>query len=521
MLGKIGVLLIAAGIVCSAYGQETLSVVVTDGKGNRVRTLARADFQVVSRGSKNDIVAFTDATGAIPRRIAIVLDTTTISLPARVAIVDATRDFLAKSLRPVDRVLILTAGQSLTPLSEWTSDKGQIEAALQRASTATSQTMAGDRAQAERRVQELITNIQQTRGTFDNFDTLMNAVRNYAAAVYRDTRQSIGLLATVTDLFPSRANRNVLIIGGAGLPIRPGADMFQYLDTVKAQAEQGLLGSALRQGAARSSPMADANAFDLTQMLRDFAGEAWSRGIAIYTIDPEMSDSASTMVESQRTIDRAASFATTANRSAGYQLIADETGGLAFLARKPSDAIAEIASDLDTFYSIGIQPSAPIANRQSVQIQSKGYKIRFTPGGGQPTADAEISSRVIAHHLLKPDTNDLGITVQAATPVAEGEKRRVALKVMIPIKNLKFVQEGSEVTGGFSVYIATGDRLGHASSVTKQTKQLRWPAAALQAAGDKQLTFAVEVVLEPGRTQISVGVLDDRSKTTGYERVSI
>src|SRR6266852_5613095 len=254
MLGKIGVFLIAAGIVCSAYGPETLSVVVTDGKGNRVRTLARADFQVVSRGSKNDIVAFTDATGAIPRRIAIVLDTTTISLPARVAIVDATRDFLAKSLRPVDRVLILTAGQSLTPLSEWTADKCQIEAALQRAATATSQTMAGDRAQAERRVQELITNIQQTRGTFDNFDTLMNAVRNYAAAVYRDTRQSIGLLATVTDLFPSRANRNVLIIGGAGLPIRPGADMFQYLDTVKAQAEQGLLGSALRQGAARPWP---------------------------------------------------------------------------------------------------------------------------------------------------------------------------------------------------------------------------------------------------------------------------
>ena len=293
--------------------------------------------------------------------------------------------------------------------------------------------------------------------------------------------------------------------------------MFQYLDTVKAQAEQGLLGGALRQGAARSSPMADANAFDLTQMLRDFAGEAWNKGIAIYTIDPEMADSASTMVEAQRTIDRAASFATTANRSAGYQLIADETGGLSFLARKPSEALPEITSDLDAFYSIGI--ASTLTNKQSVQV--KGYRVRLTPGGAQPTADAEVSSRVIAHHLLKPDTNDLGITLQAATPVAEGEKRRVALKVMIPIKNLKFVQEGSEVTGAFSVYIATGDQLGHASSVTKQTKQLRWPAAALQAAGDRQLTFAVDVVLEPGRTQISVGVLDDRSKATGYDRVSI
>src|SRR5437870_7147602 len=193
MLGKIGALLIAIGVVCPAFGDETLSVVVTDSKGNRVRSLARTDFQV----SNTDIVAFNNATGAIPRRIAIVLDTTTITLPARVAIVEATRDFLAKSLRPDDRVLILTAGQSLTPLSEWTADKTKIETALQRASTAASQTMAGDRAQAERRIQELITNIQQTRNTFESFDTLLNAVRNYAAAVYRDTRQSICLLATV------------------------------------------------------------------------------------------------------------------------------------------------------------------------------------------------------------------------------------------------------------------------------------------------------------------------------------
>jgi hypothetical protein len=47
------------------------------------------------------------------------------------------------------------------------------------------------------------------------------------------------------------------------------------------------------------------------------------------------------------------------------------------------------------------------------------------------------------------------------------------------------------------------------------------PAAALQGSDDKKIAFAVEVVLEPGRTQISVGVLDDHSKTTGFERMSI
>jgi hypothetical protein len=297
--------------------------------------------------------------------------------------------------------------------------------------------------------------------------------------------------------------------------------MFQYLDTIKSQAEQGMLGATLRQGAARSSPLSDSSAYDLTENLRGFAAEAWNKGVAIYAIDSEMGDSASTMVESQRTIDRAAAFTTTANRSAGYQMIADGTGGLAILARRPSEALEQVRSDLDAFYTIGINPPAAPATQNSVQLQSKGYKVRMTPGGTQPTPDIEISSQVVAHHLLKPDTNDLGITLQAAEPVADGQKRRVALKVMIPIKNMKFVQEGNEVTGGFSVYIATGDQLGHASNVNKQSKQLRWPAGALQALGDRQLTFAVEVVLEPGRNQISVGVVDDQSKTTGYDRVSI
>src|ERR1700694_1819398 len=96
-----------------------------------------------------------------------------------------------------------------------------------------------------------------------------------------------------------------------------------------------MLGTTLRQGAARSSPLSDSSSYDLTAVLRDFANEAWNKGVAIYAIDSEMGDSASTMVESQRTIDRAAAFTTIANRSAGYQMISEGTGGLAILARQP------------------------------------------------------------------------------------------------------------------------------------------------------------------------------------------
>src|SRR5215210_223862 len=121
MARKIVFSLIVAGFVSALYGQTTFSVVVTDSKGNRVRSLHREDFQI----EKSEITSFADAstTSAIPRRIAVLFDITTIALPARAMIVEALHDFFAKTLRPGDRVLVLTAGQSLTALSTWTDGK--------------------------------------------------------------------------------------------------------------------------------------------------------------------------------------------------------------------------------------------------------------------------------------------------------------------------------------------------------------------------------------------------------------
>ena len=498
-----------------AQSPTTLSVVVTDAKGNRIRSLTRDDFLVVNHGTRNAIVGFSER-ATVPRRIAVVFDLTSMSIAARSTAIDALRGFFSTSLRPGDRVILLTAGQSLTPVSSWTADQAEIDAALQHAAVGSSMTMAGDRQSAEKRIGEMITDIQQST-TFYHFDAIVEAVRGYAAMVFRDSKQSIGLMTAATNLFPPRASRNVMIVVGAGLPVRAGADLFQYLEGIKAEAERGQLGAALRQGASRSSPLSETSSFDLSPVLRELASEARQNGVAIYAIDSEMAEGASTQVEANRTTDRMASFATVANRSAGYQLIADETGGLALLGRKPREALSEILSDLDSFYSISITPGI-----DPIEVRSKGgYKVRVARGGTQPTADAEIRNRVVAYHLVKPESNDLGISLQTAPPVPDGDKRHVSLKVMIPIRNLKLTQEGDFVTGGFTVYLATGDARGNTSNVNKQTKEIRWPAEALKGAEDKKLTFAVDVVLEPGRTQISVGVLDDKSEMTGYDRVTI
>ena len=500
----VAVSLIAIAMLAQAQEPAAiaLNVVATDSKGNHIRSLTRDDFEILSRGKTIEVSDVSER-ALTPRRIAVIFDVTSISLAARRTMIDGLRDFLSKSLRPGDRVLLLTAGQALTPLSEWTADSAQIDAALQRAGTESSATMAGDRESAERRIREMITDIQQARQTLYTFDTILETVRTYATAVYRDTKQSIGLLNTATNLFSSRSTRNVMIVVGAGLPLRAGADLFQYLDNVKSDAERGQLGGALRQGAGRSSPLTESSSFDLTSILesRRCRGARSRRG--------DLHD---------RFGDGRGGVGTGGSESN------ERPHGV---LRHDRQSLCRISAPgrrkwRRRFFGAAAE-RGPCANpvRSRFVLLDRASSDLAARGGAPLTADAEVQSRVVAYHLMKPDANDLGISVQAAPPVADGDKRRVNLKVMIPIKNLRFVQEGNVVTGGFTVYITTGDALGHTSSVNKQTQQLHWPVEALQAAGDRKVTFAVDVVLEAGRTQISVGVLDLRSETTGYDRVSV
>jgi len=132
-----------------------------------------------------------------------------------------------------------------------------------------------------------------------------------------------------------------------------------------------------------------------------------------------------------------------------------------------------------------------------------------------------MESRVIANHIMKPTGNALGISVDAVPAEMDGERRLVTVDVKIPIRKLKLVPDADGLAGSFTVFIATGDSVGHSSNVTRQTKEIHWPADAIARAGDKELTFRVNVVLQPGRSQISVGVMDEQSHEKGFERVSV
>lgn len=513
-----------------------LALVVTDSKGNHVPSLSKDEFQVSIGGVPVDLEKFAErgAQGAPAgemRRIAVLFDVTTLSMGARHQASDAMHGFLARTLRPGDLAVVLASGQTFRAMTGWTGNLAAIDAGLQRLAGESSTPLVSGQANAEKRIREIATDIQQADaagqaagrpGTLYTFDALIDAARVYAAAEYRDAEQSLGIISSAVSLFTPRT-RNVLIVAGGGLPRKPGAGVFQYVESIRTSASSGALGNAMQTGAQFSSPLGESSSFDLTSLFDTVGTRSWRRGVAVYTISSDISDNAGGGIEMQQSADRLAAFTNAVARFAGYQLLAEETGGTAFVGRSPADALDRIASDLESFYTIGVHPTAPISGKNALSVKARnGYSVRVLRGSaGSGTPADEMESRVVANQLVRPTDNALGISLNAAPPVADGERRLVTVDVIIPIRKLKLVREGSNVEGAFTVFIATGDMVGNSSSVNRQRKEIRWPADAAVQSGNNALTFRVNVVLEPGRSQISVGVLDEKSQETGFDRVSV
>ncbi|HWW60144.1 MAG TPA: hypothetical protein VN181_02145, partial [Thermoanaerobaculia bacterium] len=293
-----------------------------------------------------------------------------------------------------------------------------------------------------------------------------------------------------------------------------GEDMWQYLESMRMQAESGGLSSGIAQGAKKAMPILEMGDYDLGREIRAMTASAYKRGVVIYPLNPGQNEEIE--VENTSPRDNTAKFAKVAANMASYQLLARDTGGVAFIGARPAIALSYVSRDLSSYYSIGFRSSADKEPGKIVVRSKQGHRVRLILSDAPASHEELVADAVVAQHVARSDANDLHIVLQTDPPVADGEKKKVTLKVLIPVKSLKLVREGGDVTGGFNVYISTGDEHGAASDVNKQTHAIRWPADALPHLMEKNVTFAVDIVLEPGRNQISVGVMDQRSEATGY-----
>ena len=558
MLSRIGVLLFLA-VPALAQVTETIEVavtsvdvVVTDGKGNRVRGLTRDDFEILVGGKPQEITNFseysdpatsvivpsavTPAPGPVEpatqvttpplRRLLFVIDNNSLTMRNRRPAMAAAQEFVDRSVRSGDLVLVSILSGAFTPRLDWSGDKEEIKrvlAAIAEESTIGRQEI--DRRRTEQEFQRMLEISSQGGGALRyRFGDFMALGRTYAERVFQDARHSLSLLSAVVRDFARYPEKKAMIFIGEGLDASPGFDIFQMLETLKMQVESGQTGgAALRQTARGFQPMNEAGRYSMSGALHQFAAVAYRKGVPIYAINPGTNEDAAGAVERTSLADTSADFANVISKMAGYQVVAAMSGGASFIGQRPDKAFSQIASDLGSYYSLGFRAAGPLKNPGAVRVRTRrgGYRVRMVMGGIPETTEERVEEAVVAHHVTTPGANELQIALATQPGVAAGGKKQVKLLVLIPVRQLALVRQGAELTGGFDVYLSIGTAAGDTSGVNKQTHTIRWPAEALPALIEKKLTYAVDVTLEPGSTQISVGVVDHGSKKVGFERVGV
>lgn len=512
-----------------------VDVVVTDRKGNPITGLTKDDFEIFENGQPKLISNFYEVTGQkavntviepepgkpaaesvkeqkeeIPeqlrRRVIFYVDNLSLAPFNRNRVFTQMKDFAKHVLRPGDEAMVVTFNRSLKVRTPFTRDAITIAQTLD--SLAGESSFGLSNKSESRDVQSRIRDAR-------SYDEAIANARSYAESVYHDLRQSIdsinGMMATLAGV----EGKKILVLTTEGFYIQPGRDAFQMVEEIA--HEKGW----------QSSSMLEGMSFDAARLIESVARTANANGITLYTLHAAGLGAGQEgfLAEERQAIPFSVTNAAVTNSQESLQLLAEMTGGLATTnTNNFAQAFKNIERDLGSYYSLGYRAGTERVDRQrslQVRVKNKQWIVRNRQTFVEKSTFAEMSDRVVANLLYKVKANDLNIRVKTNPPIPQEDLFRVPVEIQIPMESLTLLPQGEGYAGGFSVYVAVANKDGDMSDVSRKTHQLRVSSDDMKKIAGKYYTYSVDLLMEKGTNKISVGVVDDVSNTSGFERVQV
>ncbi|HUF17388.1 MAG TPA: VWA domain-containing protein, partial [Thermoanaerobaculia bacterium] len=524
-----------------------VDVVVTGPDGRPADGLTAADFELYEDGKRQEITNFYEVGGAgpaagtisiegaepvevegprAPRRFIFYFDNGSLSIQNRNQIFPAVREFMEQNMSGADQAMIVTWNRKLEVDLPWTSDLKLVDATLEKMSGA----MAGaSQLQAEkRRVERMLDQLEaeaEDPSTLTSFTQLEAAARSYAENVRFDMSQSVNAISKILASLSGVDGRKVLVLATEQMPTTAGGEIFEKIESIRTRAMVSTT-STLRGGAQRGSRVTDVSKFNIISMIDQLANIANATGVTIYAINPKgtgRNDSGT--ADLQMTGDNSSvDFADSVQALDGVSVLARKTGGAAMVGAPASLALARIERDLGSYYSLGYRAAPGASPNRNIELRVKrpGHSIRARTSVYYRSLETEMADRVIANHLRADLSNELGVSLEADPVTSDGSRQLLPMRIVIPVDSLTLLPSGDGTfTGGFSVFVCSGDGAGDTSGVNVQSHRISWPdAQAVQMKG-RRIGFAVQVPVEKGRHQVSVGVVDHLSQIQGFATMRI
>jgi VWFA-related protein len=510
-----------------------VDVVVTDKKGNAVTGLTKDDFQVFENGIEKPISNFSEieaqaaapavtvpaaGTPAAPaarkpevdeqlrRRIIIYVDNLSLAPFNRNRVFKQLKEFVKDAMRPGDEAMVATYNRSLKVRAPFTRDPVQIQQTLD--------AISGESALGTANRSEF-NDVSGRIKDATSYDDAIATARSYAQSVDHDLRQSVesinGLLTTLAGV----EGKKIVVLATEGFQIQPGREAFTLIDEMS------------RDKNWQSSSMLEAMTYNGNTLIESIAKTANANGITIYPIHAGglAAGSEGTTADNQQATSYNVTSAALSNTTESLQMMAELTGGVATARTNNfAGAFKNIVRDLNSYYSLGYRAGTDRVDRQrslEVRVKNRNLRVRSRQTFVEKSTFQEMSDRVIANLLYRTKANDLGVRVKVNAPVAANELFKVPVEVHIPIDNLTLLQQGEAYMGGFSIYVVVGNKDGDMSDVSRKSHQITIPVAEYTKAKGKYYTYTLDLMCERGLNKISVGVVDDVSNTSGFDKQQV
>ncbi len=512
-----------------------VDVIVTDRDGNRVQGLTAADFELLQDGERQPITNFSEYRGraatlaamavesdpakaavlesqlapANPRKIIICIDRFAQSRQHRDAWFESIKAFVRESMRPGDEVMVATYDHSMKVALHFTSDLKAIEREIDKVASVRG---------AERRGRDELKDLEQAEQFFrmnpeaseadvqGHMDTSRRQEAQVARAKMRNRVAAINsLIASVGGL----EGRKIMLLASESFARVAGMEYF-------------LPGSGSTDG-----PPTGAMEFNTSSIVARLIRTANSHGVTIYPLHPNGMFKPDAREEAGGGSSQSRKFMLLDNELSALSTIANQTGGL--LAAGPIEVekiLPQIVEDLESYYSLGYRVEASNGKDRTrginVRTTRSGLRVRVRKSVEEKSWESQMEDFSLANLFNLSDRNDLEISVEkeGVNELRMG-KKSIPLKIRIPISRLTAFPQGDAHVGRFSVFIVAADQSGDYSDVIRKTQSFSIPAARFAKAQASHFTYEIAVNIRGTGDRISVGVMDELSKETGFARVEV
>ena len=257
------------------------------------------------------------------------------------------------------------------------------------------------------------------------------------------------------------------------------------------------------------------------ELLDDIANSASESGFTLYSIHP--SGIAPILVDANQKYGSGSSGGASEYEFMSQQrnsqaTLVEPSGGSAFYGPgEVPKVVTQIESDLDNYYSLAFRRENRVKDRSvniRVETKDRSLQVRSRRMIRMPSVESNVKDRVLAN-LFDPDANnDFAVAIEADASKAPSRKTwMVPIDITIDAKQFVLDQAGK---AAFTVYVSASDEAGNVAAVVEKHQPVDDPAQLTD-----HVSYTLELQLRPAPHVISVGVLDEHGRQSGFARAFV